>query len=123
MERLQRQGRGLRPYLGIKLAELQPKVAQQWTEAYREQRPDAAALPHQGLHVMHVEPGSPAQRGGVRVGDTIVEGGTGRDTVELTSSKQFIDLLTAAIKRRVALKLVRDGRAVSVDVVVESVQQ
>lgn len=69
---------------------------------------------------MHVTPDSPAQRAGVRVGDTIV----GMDRAPLKSTRELIDALSGKVGRQVMLELQRGGEGrVSLGCQVESVQQ
>lgn len=77
---LSRHGRLLRPYLGIKLVELSPQLADELNRR-NGGGGGGAHVPASGLHVMHVHPGSPAHRAGVRVGDTIVGGAEAADVV------------------------------------------
>ena len=127
LAQLQQHGRVLRPYLGLKLVELNPSLADELNRANegRQARGGgggdaAAAVPPHGLYVMHVQPGSPAQRGGVRIGDTIVGGGAEGGAV--SSTRQLIEMLSGSIGKQTPLRLLRDGREASVSVVVESMQ-
>ena len=68
---------------------------------------------------MHVTPDSPAQRGGVRVGDTIV----GLDRAVVSSTKELIDGLADKVGRPVHLEMLRGGHRVELQCHVESMQQ
>ena len=80
-----------------------------------------AQVPSSGLFVMHVAPDSPAARGGVRVGDTIV----GLDGARLRTTKDLIDGLAEQVGRKVELELKRGegGGTERAAVHVESMQQ
>lgn len=120
---LQTHGRVLRPYVGLKFVELDPTIAAQLraraaSSSYRGST-QGGAPPDSGLYVMHVLPDSPAQRAGLRVGDTIV----GVDGHSLRTTKELLDGLAEQVGRRVTVQLQRDGRHVDATVVVESMQQ
>ena len=68
---------------------------------------------------MHVTPDSPAQRCGVRVGDTIVTLGG----APLRTTKDLIDGLGESVGKRVAMEVVRGEKKVEVSCHVESMQQ
>ena len=68
---------------------------------------------------MHVAPDSPAQRAGVRVGDTI----TGLDEHTLKTTKEVIDALSDKIGQRVTVQLQRGEQRVGASCQVESMQQ
>ena len=67
---------------------------------------------------MHVAPDSPAQRGGVRVGDTI----TGLSGGSVRTTKELVDGLADKIGQRVHLELQRGGAEAGARVQVESMQ-
>jgi len=140
---LQRHGRVLRPYIGLKFLELDATVAADlrarahpggggggggglsgsggWAGGWSGggAARGAAGPPDAGLYVMHVIPDSPAQRAGVRVGDTIVGlGGQG-----LRTTKELIDGLQQEVGRSVALEVMRGEQKVAVRCQVESMQQ
>jgi S1-C subfamily serine protease len=110
-------GRVARPYLGISGHEIVPALAQ------------ALRLPvKEGIMVVEVTPGSPAQRAGIRggdravqVGNTIVRVGgdiiTEVDGVKVGSFEQLSDFIDA--KRpgeAVSLSFIRQGKAHAVEV-------
>mmetsp|Transcript_65554 Transcript_65554/g.172953 ORF Transcript_65554/g.172953 Transcript_65554/m.172953 type:complete len:171 (+) Transcript_65554:710-1222(+) len=115
---LQKHGRVLRPYLGLKFVEMNPKVAADFRVRAAEITQRAEYVPESGLYVMQVTPGSPAQRGGVRVGDTIV----GLDQTEIRTTKEFLDGLTDKVGATVHLKVQRRTATEIVSVVVQSQQ-
>jgi len=120
---LQTHGHVLRPYVGLKFVELDPTIATQLrARASSSSYPGSVqggAPPDSGLYVMHVLPDSPAQRAGLRVGDTIV--GIGGHSLRTT--KELLDGLADQVGRRVTVQLQRDGRQVDAAVDVESMQQ
>jgi S1-C subfamily serine protease len=68
---------------------------------------------------MHVAPDSPAQRAGVRVGDTIVGLGSG----SLRTTKELLDGLADKVGQRVDIDLQRSNQRVTASCQVESMQQ
>ncbi|KAL3915064.1 MAG: hypothetical protein SGPRY_007389, partial [Prymnesium sp.] len=93
VQQLQKHGRVLRPYLGLKFVELNKTIAADLRSRAAEHTNGAAvsnSLPDSGLYVMHVAPGSPALYGGVRVGDTI----TGIDKVPIRTTRELIEALS-----------------------------
>lgn len=115
---LTKHGRVLRPYLGLKFVELDATIAADLNTRASGQGAQAA-VPSEGLYVMHIAPGSPAQRSGVRVGDTIVDlGGQ-----PIHSTKQLVESLSDQVGRQVNLKVLRDGKTSHHKVQVESMQQ
>lgn len=111
---LRRHGRVLRPYLGLKFVELDPQISQ----SLRRSSAAGTSVPDAGLYVMQVNPGSPAERGGVRVGDTI----TGMGSSSVSSTKELIDGLADQIGSDVTLGLTRDGTSTTTSVKVESMR-
>jgi S1-C subfamily serine protease len=92
---LTKHGRVLRPYLGIKFVELDAQTKRQLEQSSRASGgTQPAPLPSAGLFVMHVAPDSPAQRAGVRAGDTIVGMG-GRS---LRTTKELLDGLADRVR-------------------------
>lgn len=123
VEQLQRHGRVMRPYLGLKFVELDATIASELRargqSGGRGGSRGAGAPPDAGLYVMHVTPDSPAHRAGVRVGDTLIGvGGT-----PLRTTKELIDGLQEQMGRTVAIELDRAGSRVSVSCQVETMQQ
>jgi len=131
VDQLQRHGRVLRPYLGLKFVELDATIGAElrkqaggaWAGGGGWGGGGAAAAaagaPDAGLYVMHVTPDSPAQRAGVRVGDTLV----GVDAAPLRTTKELLDGLSDRIGRPVQLEVQRGDKRVSVRCQVESMQQ
>lgn len=84
MEQLKKHGRVIRPWLGIKMHELNEHVLLQLKE-------EDTAFPDvvEGVLVPQVIPGSPAERAGIRAGDVIIE----FDGVPITKASQIVDRL------------------------------
>lgn len=84
MEQLKKHGRVVRPWLGLKMLELNQHVLSQ----LKEQDP---AFPDvsEGVLVPQVIPGSPAERAGVRAGDVIVQ----FDGMPVSKASQIVDRL------------------------------
>lgn len=84
MEQLQKHGRVIRPWLGIKMHELNEHVLSQLKE-------QDAAFPDvvEGVLVPQVIPGSPAERAGIRAGDVITQ----FDGVAINKASQIVDRL------------------------------
>ncbi len=115
----------LRPYIGLKFIELTPQISAELNARAHESRGGlgrrwtrSACVPERGLYVMHVAPGSPAQRAGLAVGDTLV----GLDEGALSSTKELVDGLAERIGQTVVLQRIREGesRASAAPVHVES---
>jgi len=68
VEQLSDKGRVVRPYLGIKMLALNPQIAEQL-----RQRDPRFPNVQEGIVVVHVNPGSPAERAGLQSGDVIVD--------------------------------------------------
>mmetsp|Transcript_2080 Transcript_2080/g.6249 ORF Transcript_2080/g.6249 Transcript_2080/m.6249 type:complete len:399 (+) Transcript_2080:103-1299(+) len=124
-------GRVLRPYLGLKFIELSEPVAEELNAraAEKESRGlfgggHVARVPARGLYVMHVTPGSPAQRAGFRIGDTIVGMRAGSPAAEVVSTKQMVDGLSEHVGGQVELEVSRDGEKANswLEVTVETMQ-
>merc|ERR1719408_175082 len=109
-------GRVLRPYLGLKFVELDAAIAADLNARAAEQGGGAARaaakVPSDGLYVMHVAPGSPSQRSGVRVGDTIVK----LDGESVTATKQLVERLSDKVGQKVSLGVLRDGKTSTLSV-------
>ncbi|KOO23427.1 protease do-like 14-like protein [Chrysochromulina tobinii] len=117
---LTKHGRVLRPYLGIKFVELDAQTKRQLEQSSRASGgTQPPPLPSAGLFVMHVAPDSPAQRAGVRAGDTIVGMG-GRS---LRTTKELLDGLADRVGQRVQLELQRYEQRLHAECHVESMQQ
>lgn len=128
VQQLQAHGKVQRPYLGLKFVELDQTIASELRQrgqqggvgAWRGGGARASnSPPDRGLYVMHVTPDSPAQRGGLRVGDTI----TGLDRAAISTTKELIDGLSQKVGRRVMVEVQRGDAKVDVPCNVESMQQ
>ena len=118
---LRKHGRVLRPHLGLRFVELDASVAESIRRAASEQehgmqKHRISSVPESGLFVMHVSPNSPAQRGGLAVGDTV----TAIDGREMRSTRELLDALTDRIGGTVKISLLRNGAATDVTCEVES---
>ena len=118
VNQLQKHGRVMRPWLGVKFVELDPKIATSLREKQegRWRGGGGGGPPDQGLHVLHVDPDSPAHNAGVRVGDTI----TALNGRPVRTTKELIDKLVESVGAKVAMDLERQGQQVSVSCKVES---
>ena len=105
----------LRPYLGLRFLELDAHTARHLERSSAS----SATVPDAGLLVMQVAPDSPAQRGGVREGDTIV----GLDGRRVHTTRALLDGLADKVGQRVQLELRRGDARVASDCHVESMQQ
>lgn len=112
VKQLEIHGRVIRPYLGVKLLQLNRHNAAQ----FRTRDPSFPDVMG-GILVPHVQPGSPAEKAGIRQGDVIVEyegsspEGSGRDI----TTAHFVKYLGANIGKPLRVKVVRsDGHGGSV---------
>ena len=137
VDHLMRHGRVLRPYLGLKFVELDANIANELRHRasatqggggapgsfsltpWRSGKSSSSSPPDHGLYVMHVTPDSPAQHGGVRVGDTI----TALDRNVIGTTKELVDGLADKVGRQVRLELQRGSQKVEVSCHIESMQQ
>ncbi|KAK4536829.1 hypothetical protein CDCA_CDCA10G2854 [Cyanidium caldarium] len=97
---LRQHGRVVRPFLGLKLITLTPALAEEL------RRRSGGAFPpdvHQGVCVPQVLPGGPADRGGLRAGDVIVE----FDGRPVRTTRDLLDLLGDNIQRPVPVVVLR----------------
>lgn len=104
-EGLRESGRVVRGYMGVKLQNLTPELAQEFGLKATE-----------GALVARVEPNSPAAKAGIEPGDLIVawDGQNIRDTTELT-----LLVGKTAIGSRVQVKVVREGQPLELELTVE----
>ena len=116
VKQLRQHGRVLRPYLGLKFVQLDAVVSAELNR--RAEREGAPRVPTTGLHIMHISPGSPAQRAGLKVGDTLV----GAKGDSLATTKQLVDSLADEVGKELEVEVERDGRRRRLFVVVETVQ-
>jgi membrane-associated protease RseP (regulator of RpoE activity) len=80
----------------------------------------AASAENRGLHVNAVTPGGPAERAGLKAGDTITAvGGKPVGTFDASSERA---LRSAEAGKHVRLKVTRDGKTLHVDVTPERMQ-
>ena len=98
----------VRPYLGIKMVTLDPVVVKE----ERLNNPDFPQLDY-GVMVVHVAPGSPAEAGGLRSGDIVLE----FDGRAVRSTRDILDRLGVEVGKRVRLKVLRDGKEVGLELV------
>ncbi|CAI5941036.1 unnamed protein product [Closterium sp. NIES-64] len=119
LDQLSRHGRVVRPFVGIKMLELNASIAAQLRDRdpflppgrCRHSRPTGDLLLWG-----HVIPGSPAARGGLQPGDVIVEF-AGQP---VTSSRQVLDLLGDKVGVKVPLVVKRaHGKTVTLTIVTE----
>lgn len=95
-------GRVLRPYLGIKMLPINPRVASQ----LRKLTPTFPAVTH-GILVPEVTKGSPAERGGLKPGDVVVGfGGCSDDEV---TTGRLIEELAKHIDKSMELRVLRSS--------------
>ncbi|CAI5464580.1 unnamed protein product [Closterium sp. Yama58-4] len=103
--------RVVRPFMGIKMLELNASIAAQ----LRDRDPSFPPV-DAGILVPQVIPGSPAARGGLQPGDVIVEF-AGQP---VTSSRQVLDLLGDKVGVKVPLVVKRaNGKTVALTIVTE----
>ena len=121
MMQLRKHGRVLRPYIGLKFVELNPTISADLRQRAAEhlQSPGSHDVPDAGLYVMHVAPSSPAQRGGIKVGDTI----SGVDDVPIRSTRELVDALSAQVGGQVQLRVQRQQTSVTATLTIESLRQ
>lgn len=101
-------GRVSRPYIGMKMLELNEGIASQLMDRDPTFPPVSA-----GILVPQVLPGSPAERGGLRAGDIIVE----FDGQKVTSIRQILDILGDEAGKTYEVKVVRaKGQSVSLKI-------
>ena len=102
---LLRDGRVIRPYIGVNMVSLTPELLQQLKED-----PNSGRLPDadKGVWVREVIKGSPAARAGLRADDVIIE----IDGEPVTEAKQVQTLISARkVGETVAVKVQRNGKA------------
>ncbi|KAJ2988157.1 hypothetical protein HDV02_005727, partial [Globomyces sp. JEL0801] len=117
IQQLLRQGKVMRPYLGLQMISLSPNVWKQLTSKQTAHLPKIG----QGVLVTKVLPQSPAEQAGLEEGDVITAYG---DT-QITSSQELLGHiglsigtpLTLTIKRNSPLEVDWDGRVLRYETV------
>lgn len=104
MAQLARHGRVIRPYVGIKMLELNRHNAAQ----FRKRDPKFPDV-QTGILIPHVTPGSPAERAGLRPGDVIVAWSGAATPQDAVTTKGLIAALGEHIGKPLALRVVRAG--------------
>jgi S1-C subfamily serine protease len=102
VEQLLRDGKVVRPFLGVDLQDMSPDLAEKL----------GRGAPESGALVASVKAGSPAQRAGVKPGDVLL-------TIDTTAIESSRDAQRAVLKTKVGqklkLELWRDGKRLSVN--------
>ncbi len=103
-ESIRDHGRFIRPWFGAYMRSLTPQLAQQLG------LPDAS-----GVLMLHIYEGSPAEKGGVKPGDVIIEfnGKTVRDLIDLRNRVAETD-----IGQEIAMRVRREGKELTLRSVV-----
>ncbi|GJP47665.1 hypothetical protein CLOM_g6841 [Closterium sp. NIES-68] len=111
LDQLSRHGRVVRPFVGIKMLELNASIIEQ----LRDRDPSFPAVTA-GILVPQVIPGSPAAKGGLQPGDVIVEF-AGQP---VASSRQVLDLLGDKVGAKMPVVVRRaHGKTVTLSIVTE----
>jgi serine protease Do len=107
LEGIIKTGRVLHGYLGISIEPVTPELARQF----------GLAEPS-GALVQSLTPGSPAEKGGLKPGDIIIgfNGKTIQGTRDLVSR-----IKTATVGSKVEIKIIREGKVLTIPVVIEEV--
>lgn len=100
IKQIQRHGRVVRPYIGIKMLDLTPETA----DMVRARDPSFSKAVNSGVFVPQVTPGSPAEAAGFRAGDVILE----FDRRPVASGDEIIQLLGTEIGNRHQAVVARD---------------
>lgn len=104
MRQLKEHGRVIRPYVGIKMLQLNKHSAAQFRK-----RDPAFPRVEAGILVPGVHPGSPAERAGLRPGDCIIGFGEPACRPDQVTTTALIRALGEHIGRPLALRLARPG--------------
>eukprot|EP00871_Galdieria_phlegrea_P001089 jgi/Galph1/1981/GphlegSOOS_G642.1 len=99
VDQLKNHGFVKRPYLGIKLLTLSPRVL----EELKQRDPHFPTSVTYGVLVPQVLPGSPADRGGLRPGDVIIE----FDEKPVKSTREFLDILGYRVEKPIRITIIR----------------
>eukprot|EP00850_Spirogloea_muscicola_P007566 SM000038S14379 [mRNA] locus=s38:657339:659394:- [translate_table: standard] len=100
VEQLAKYGRVLRPFVGMKMLELNDAILSQ----LKEKDPSFPAVTS-GVLIPQVMPGSPAASAGMQAGDVIVE----FDGVPVSSTRQILDALGDKVGAKVRVVVKRAG--------------
>mmetsp|Transcript_45495 Transcript_45495/g.144702 ORF Transcript_45495/g.144702 Transcript_45495/m.144702 type:complete len:142 (-) Transcript_45495:186-611(-) len=112
VDQLRKFGRVPRPYVGIKMLELNPAIARELEQRDRAFPPGITA----GVLIPHVLEGSPGDRGGLRAGDVV----THLDGKAVLSPGDIVDGLGAQVGKAVEFTVRRaGGRAAKIRVTTE----
>ncbi|NJO42704.1 MAG: trypsin-like serine protease [Cyanobacteria bacterium CRU_2_1] len=103
-------GRVDHPYLGIQMATLTPALRD---EINNDPNSNVTIQEEQGVIVLAVEPGSPADRGGIRAGDVVVKIGD-RSVVDADSIQQAVE--NSEIGKDLSLEVRRNRQTVTLTV-------
>ncbi|KAK3275766.1 hypothetical protein CYMTET_16125, partial [Cymbomonas tetramitiformis] len=104
VQQLAKHGRVMRAYIGMKMLELTPGILAQ----IREQDPSFPDV-KKGVLIPQVHPGSPAEKGGLRAGDVIVEFGG----IPISSVRQILERIGFQSGERFKVKVIREGGRVA----------
>ncbi|KAL4447599.1 hypothetical protein ABPG75_004818 [Micractinium tetrahymenae] len=104
MRQLKEHGRVIRPYVGIKMLQLNKHNAAQFRK-----RDPAFPRVEAGILVPGVHPGSPAERAGLRPGDCIIGFGEPPCRPDQVTTTALIKALGGHIGRPLALRVARPG--------------
>lgn len=100
-------GRVVRPYIGVKLLQLNAHSA-------------AELKKKEGLLIPHVYGGSPAEKAGLIIGDVILGFGNGKSSGQSkTTTTELIKALSENIGKKLDIYIDRDGESMTVTVVAE----
>ncbi|MEW5954796.1 MAG: trypsin-like peptidase domain-containing protein [Bacillota bacterium] len=105
LDDLMRKGKVIRPWLGVQMQNLTPEIAQY------------LGLPNnEGVLVVGVVPGSPAQKAGLRQGDVILKWGENK----VKHTEEAVEAIRQSkIGQRVEAAVYREGRTVKVVITVD----
>ncbi|KAJ3313649.1 hypothetical protein HDV04_001659 [Boothiomyces sp. JEL0838] len=117
IQQLKKEGKVVRPYLGLQMTTLSPNVFHQLKKSF------ANSVPHvnQGVLLARVNSGSPAEKAGLQEGDIITQ----VNSTKITSSQDILQIIGLGfgkpvhihIKRNVPLEMDWDGRVIRYETV------